>query len=411
MLLAAANLLSRWCRRVTIVAPAVSVHPALKMGDRGLGELVLDQMLDADPFGAFAIAGAGATPGGIELQIGADATPSSSVSINASGWLAALSLGRPIDLPAIGGDNTLGAVAAACLGVAQLFKMAVGLPRPSWFREGVFDLFDLGWTTRFTGHAWPDSPSVGKILMVGAGSVGSAAAYCARLARLAASVAIVDRDVIKIENFNRSPVFGRRSFGAGKAAAVVSFLSASSLRAVPIPEWWNDFLRSRLRDSMDFDVWLPLANEYGVRAAMQHNVPPLMIHASTTANWGVNHGRHIPGRDDCLLDRFEERSAAENLTCAAGKVPAPSSEGTVDAALPFASMFAGVLIAADLVRSLLPGYPQVANFALFDLGSSLEVIQSWNKRGRPQCDCRRFNASLQRRFNGSTKYHLLSEAS
>jgi hypothetical protein len=63
-----------------------------------------------------------------------------------------------------------------------------------------------------------------------------------------------------------------------------------------VAEWWDAFARRKGRRFFDYDVWLPLANEFGVRHALQHSVPPLMIHASTTANWGVNHGRHLPGR-------------------------------------------------------------------------------------------------------------------
>lgn len=114
------------------------------------------------------------------------------------------------------------------------------------------------------------------------------------------------------------------------------FLSGSSLTASWIPKWWSGFLDAQSRNSIDFDIWLPLANEFGVRGAMQHNVPPLMIHASTTANWGVNHGRHIPGCGDCLLDRFDAPSVTTALTCAAGKVSASTAGTPVDAALPFA---------------------------------------------------------------------------
>ena len=408
MLLVAANLLSRWCRTVTISAPRVVVHPSLGFRDQPLDELVLNRMLDADPFGDFRLTNRECASGGIELEIGLGVAAGSSIVINASGWLATVSRGRAIELPRVDGDNPLGAIAAACLGVGQVFKIAVGLPQPLWFREGIFDFFDLSWSMNPSAHPWPNGLDIGKILMVGAGSVGSSAAYCARLAGLAGSLAVVDADVIKIENFNRSPIFGRSTFSVGKAEAIARFLSGSNLIATWIPKWWNGFLDAQARDSMDFDIWLPLANEFGVRGAMQHNVPPLMIHASTTANWGVNHGRHIPGRDDCLLDRFDGPNVDAALTCAEGKVPSTSPEASVDAALPFASVLAGAVVIADLVRAQLPGYPQVPNFALLDLYSSLDVIQSWNRKARSACSCRRSGVALQNRFNGSTRYHALS---
>jgi hypothetical protein len=47
------------------------------------------------------------------------------------------------------------------------------------------------------------------------------------------------------------------------------------------------------------------------------------------------------------------KAAASALACATGQVEA--SETIMDAALPFASLFAGLLVAADLVRAQLPG--------------------------------------------------------
>jgi hypothetical protein len=407
-LIVAANVLSRWCRRVTLALPEVIVHPSLGFGDRPLGELVLAVMRDADPFGEFHVTGDAPAAGDIKLHIGAEAAAwsPSTVFVSASGWLASVSMERPIALPQSDAHNRLGAIAAACLGVAQVFKIAVGVPSELLLRQGVLDVFRLAWSEDLQRGPWPDVLDVGKILMVGAGSVGSAAAYCARLAGLAGTLSVIDKDIVKVENFNRSPIFGRATFGLGKAAAVAGFLSGSRLVPTHTSEWWNTFLERQGRRSMDFDVWLPLANEFGVRGAMQHNVPPLMIHASTTANWGVNHGRHIPGCDDCLLDRFPESSSADVLACATGSVTG-SDNAAVDAALPFASLFAGLLIAADLVRAQLPDYPQVPNFALFDFYGPVEAIQSWNRPPRPECSCRSSNAALHNRFNGETRFRRL----
>jgi hypothetical protein len=82
-------------------------------------------------------------------------------------------------LPQDDSYNRLGAVAAACLGVAQLFKIALGMPADLWLREGIFDLSRLEWLTEPRPLPWPTSADIGRALMVGAGSVGSAAAYCA----------------------------------------------------------------------------------------------------------------------------------------------------------------------------------------------------------------------------------------
>lgn len=404
MLLATANLLSRWCRRVTIVLPSPLPRSLIDARDGDLGALILDQMRDADPFGDFQLSADPNIAADIALVVGPSAETSAraNVFIDAAGWLAGVSRHGPPALPPASDDNLLGAIAAACLGVAQVFKIALQLPTASLLRDGVLDLFRLAWSTHLAPAPWPSNPDVGKILMVGAGSVGSSAAYCMRLCDLAGAVTVVDADVVKIENFNRSPVFGRATVGMGKAEALSRHLAGSRLAGSAVGLWWDAFLTKQGRASLDFDVWLPLANEFGVRLAMQHSVPPLMVHGSTTANWGVNHARHLPGRDDCLADRFPVEPSSLTLACSTGKVETAGT--SVDAALPFASMFAGLLVTAELVRAQLPGYPQVPNFALFDWLGSLDFIQSWDRHARPGCICRDQGRAFQDKFNGGTKY-------
>lgn len=402
MLLAATNMLSRWCRRVTIVLPMSRVDLLDGTGD--LGTAVLAQMRDADPFGDFRVVD-GECPGSTDVMlcIGERQQGASVpiVLVDSSGWLAALSYGDPVELPPSHTTNRIGAIAAACLGVAQLFKTALGMPVECRLREGAFDVSRLRWL-QDSPLGWPATLDVGKVLMVGAGSVGSATAYCAKLVGLRGSIDIVDRDTAKVENFNRSPVFGCDTLGQTKVQAVASFLDGSGLAATPVEEWWSEFVSRKGRRAFDYDVWLPLANEFDVRRSMQQNVPPLMVHASTGLNWGVNHGRHVPGRDDCLLDRFPSDQSVANLICSTAQVSTPA--GDVDAALPFASMFAGLLIVADLVRAQLPDYPQVPNRGAFDWYGPMDLIQLSDRIPRRGCVCRDQGQAFHDQFNAASRY-------
>ena len=403
--LATANLLSRWCRRVDIIAPASKLDPAFGVEDSELVEFALCQMRDADPFGTFRRVEDDAAQGSVALCIGGGPPVDSalrSVFIDSRGWLAAVSLDLPIALGVDTGGNCLGALAAAALAVGQAFKLAIGMPESQLLRSGIFDLFRLAWNDRADAGDWPVDTEIGRILMVGAGSVGSSAAYCMRLANLKGHLTVLDKDCVKIENLNRSPIFGCAGLGLTKAEATFRFLRGSTLECAPLPIWWNDFIAVWDRARNPFDVWLPLANEFGVRYAMQQNVPPLMVHASTTANWGVNHARHIPASDDCLADRFPSQATEKDLACATGKVTV--QDVTVDAALPFCSFFAGLLVAADLVRGNLAGYPQVANFALFDWFGPMNTIHAWDRKPRPECICRQQRRSFHSHFNAATRY-------
>lgn len=405
MLLASANLLSRWCRHVTLMVPPVRPRPSLGGRWSDLADAALAQMRDADPFGTFSRCADSVPTSEIALCIGEEAPElpaTHRVFINAAGWAACISRDQPVRLTSGGDENCLGAVAAACLGIGQVFKLALGLPQDRLLRNGVLDLFRLDWTNKPQPGAWPMDLEVGHILMVGAGSVGSSTAYCMRLAGLRGQITVLDKDIVKVENFNRSPIFGRSSFGTTKADATADFLSGSGLRSAPLALWWNEFVEQHGRNMFPFDVWLPLANEFNVRHSMQHGVPPLMIHASTTANWGVNHGRHLPGNDDCLVDRFPREVTSQHLACATGE--APVDETTIDAALPFASLFAGLLVTADLVRAQFPDYPQVPNFALFDWYGTMDSVQAWDKRPRPDCICRSQHLDFHRQFNARTRH-------
>ncbi len=83
-------------------------------------------------------------------------------------------------------------------------------------------------------------------------------------------------------------------------------------------------------------------------------------------------------------------------------------ETEVDAALPFLSFFAGLLVAADLVRSTQLGYPQVPNFAAFDFGAGFGM-QLLNREPMPSCACLRSSRDLWRDFNQNARLGFLVE--
>jgi hypothetical protein len=110
----------------------------------------------------------------------------------------------------------------------------------------------------------------------------------------------------------------------------------------------------------------------------------------------------VPGRDDCLADRFRVEVSTDDLTCATGQVIIAGA--SIDAALPFSSMFAGLLIVSDLVRAQLPAYPQVPNFAFLDWYGAFDTIHAWDKRPQPGCICTQQGRPFHERFNKRTKY-------
>lgn len=376
MLTVSCNLLSRWCRDVAIVLPDSFF---------GIGRALLAQMHDADPFGNFRVTSS-AFRTAASLHIGPllSGSPKGCVCISSSGWFAAISRTQNAYLSPSNSENLIGAIAAACFGVAEVFKSAVGMPAETFVADGIFDLFAIRRVAEPCSHPELSQREIGNILMVGAGSVASSAAYFMSLIGLAGSLKVVDFDWVKVENFNRSPLFGHANYGQRKADALAEYLKASSIEVSAISTSWSDFVRDRGLDTQ-YDIWLPLANEEDVRWSMQQNLPPIMIHASTSKNWGVNYGRHWPGIDDCLACRFPNRAIKNALRCSTGPVPIASA--SVDAALPFLSFFAGLLIVAEIARLQVRPYARMQNYAAFDFNSKLEEIQTWDMKVRPECIC------------------------
>jgi hypothetical protein len=374
-----------------------------------LKDVIVRSMCDADPFGRFWVSDHATTNKAISLHIGPVPRESRpTVAIDACGWTAPLGSANGQIAAKLRDSNIIGAVGAACFGVANVFKRAIGASEESLIADGLFDLLRM---ERLPAACVvdcgprPRNLDLGSILVVGLGSVGSSFAYCLKLSRAACHAMLVDKDFVKIENFNRSPIFGITNFGLNKAEGVSRALEGTQTVVRAFPGAWNEFIDAFGRTS-DYDVWLPLANENGVRESMQSNVPPILVHATTNSNWGANHGRHIAGVDDCLMDRFPAKTGDAALACSTGEVAVPGER--VDAALPFLSVFAGLLVFAELVRLQMPGYPQVPNYACIDFGGALGQIQKWNCEPRPECPCRNLSPSLYKLFNRTGRHFGLA---
>lgn len=242
---------------------------------------------------------------------------------------------------------------AACIGAANAFKISLGLPQS--FIRGTFSLWSFG----RNGQALQGPPLVatdlGDVLLVGAGAVASALVYWLNFLPVSSQWDIVDHDEVQLDNTNRGLLFTAEDAGweggtrQKKASVLVRYLA----HAKPHDCWFDEFEAGGRR----WDLVLPLANERKVRGLLQASRPPLMIHATTSPNWQTQLHRHRPGRDRCLVCRLPDTDLPPP-SCAAAPLtkPEPGHQHPPDAALPFLSAAAGLMIAADLMRLGLGGY-------------------------------------------------------
>jgi len=388
--LIAANLLSRWCRHIRFVAPPVGLLPrAAKLlapggGDLGGGASRIAQ--GADPHGDFGV-GTPVWTVDHHLHVGRQAALQA-YPILGRGWLA-LGGGAVKQVVARDSAVVLGAVLAACVGTAQVFRAVLG------HRRHIGSVRLSLWNLR-GAEAAVDGPDIsggelGLVHLIGCGAVGSTIAYLTPLAGLTSSFGLVDEDLVDESNLNRSPLFMALDVGRPKVKITASYLRRHGLIAHAYEEWFDAAVRAGHLFLDRPNVVIPTANDHDVRYSIQDQAPPLQVYGTTGRNWDAFLGRHIPLQEDCLACRFP-RARMEGeapLVCSTVRIPAPARTdgGLADAALPFLSTAAASLAVAELVKATLEGYPVNPNFACLDFRGNLDDFVLDQRSSRAACVC------------------------
>jgi hypothetical protein len=129
--------------------------------------------------------------------------------------------------------------------------------------------------------------------------------------------------------------------------------AARAVAGVPHIQWYDSW---QPEHEARHDLVLPLANGRDVRTLITQRGEPLLLHATTSINWTAELHRHRPDHDDCPSCRIPDTSTPE-FTCSTGPT-VPEQPNSPDAALPFLSAGAGLLLAAAIT-----GLPQSAALA------------------------------------------------
>ena len=292
-----------------------------------------------------------------------------------------------------------GAGLAACLTANFAFQRIIGQPiTPS----GCFSLWDRGRESATQGPEGAEI-DVGRVLQVGAGAVGSALDFWLALLGISGAWTIVDKDLVDPTNLNRQLLFLAAEAGLGSDAQNKAIAAAGRLGdvAAAVDGWYGE--DSSIVDAT-YDVALALANDHGVRELIQGRNQPVLLHATTSRNWQAQVHRHIPERDDCINCRIPAEVAS--TACAA----APVRPQQPDAALPFLSGLAGLLLAQELRRLELGLIStEAANLHAVSLRSTRPVTQHLRLRCRNGCQTWAPSA-VRRQLWGKTRFACLDAA-
>jgi hypothetical protein len=402
--LVAANLTVRWARRVRLVTDGdADLHESLKRnGLCTLVERLVWEMTMADPFGD---SSAFLRP--IRLFVGpwcGLALDAEDYQVYAAHWCAMGRRGADgfetrTDVSSQSEATVAAAALAGSLGAADLFKRAVGHAPSTWMRTFAWDT----WSSQLTlgensarsvvARPVPETLELGRTLLAGVGAIGSAMLYMIDLAGVSGHLTLLDRDSVDVTNLNRSPLFmvpdaydEVLKTHAGMAWLATPVRIAVGLDVKARHGAWRDHMDELAGES--FDIWVSLTNEDGAWADVPFELPPVVLHGTTTSGWGFGAGRHIPRMEDCTLCRMPRPETVFRGPCAEGEIVPPSENlNAIRASLPFLSAASSALVVANMLQ-LQCGGPSAAalpNHVAVDLRLGLPAVIA-QARG-PSADC------------------------
>lgn len=399
------NMLARAHREVNLCGPADEpLRCGSAFGYRTLGDATLGLARAINPLIAAEL-GPQPGPRASGFVIGIGEVAHADLRLGADGFIATVGAHvRVVDRP----SSKWGALLAACIGAATAFHRVAG--RSDALPEGEFSLWDLGARGGADGPYDPGPVNVGRVLQAGAGAVGCGLALALTIVGLRGDWTVVDGDFVDITNLNRQALFLACDAGwpvgpaAGKAPICAARLrSATAARVAASPHWYGE--DASVVDALH-DVVLALANEHGVRGALQARQPTVLLHATTSERWSAQGHRHISGHDDCIECRIPP--TIPTMKCSTGEISVAT--GSSDASLPFLSMAAGVILAAMLAR-LQHGalMATAANHFILDLAEPSPWQENVTAACRDACGVR-LPRSLRREIDAGSRWRHLDAA-
>jgi hypothetical protein len=400
MAITMANTLSRWCRRVTFFLSknARSLIPGYS---KMLHELIAESMTLADPYGDFHVKELTQFSNVFNYKTVIGETDrwenlEDFFWLDSDGWISGFGFGRAENqLPKkIESHNPVGAVfSVACVNSA-IFSDYVGLSKLARFEKWI-SLFDLSISTSFAGLKNPiiNTPvDFGNIWQIGAGAVGSTFDFILSLLPAKGSIQIIDFDNVSIPNTSSSQVFtANDAFDEVKKVSTCerSLSNKSKLIAQGNDMDYGQFIsEGNLKNSYP-DCIICFANEKNIWSTIQNNEPPVVLHATTSPNWVVNFGRHIPFKEWCIVCRFGIEESHYTPVCSNGTSRIDNQVEEKFGILPFLAPVAAVLTLCELIKLSQfqnQDHPVNANFIQYSMKNVMES-KPMSLQMAPKNDC------------------------
>lgn len=357
MAICTANILCRWCRRISFHI-SKDIPCLFKRWDgMKLHEVILEITNSSDPYGEFSIKSIrDFMETDMQISIGST-TKDNEFWIDCEGWVAGFGYGPTKGVIEAKTDdiNTVGAIYASSVINAAAFSSYIHETEPKHFNKWI-SLLDFETSNQREGlknSIVTKAPDVGKIWQIGAGAVGSSFDFILSLFPVSGSIQIIDFDKVEIPNTSSSLIFTAKNAltNIEKVEACSHALRYNhNLSVQPIPDKdYSQFMREIDLDTNYPDLILCFANEKNIWSTIQHNEPPIVLHATTSSNWGINFGRHIPFDEWCIVCRFGIKDYEYIPVCSTSTDVSDNQEEKLGI-LPFLSPAAAVLVFLEVLK-------------------------------------------------------------
>lgn len=278
----AANLLGRLYPRIWLDAPA-PLAEAARAGILAINPQAEVLLQPADT----------AVPGVVIGPAPAEAD-AHQVSAHADGWTVRLDDLQAADRP----PHVLASLAAACLGVGELFRWVFAAELGAQARRGPtparLNLISL------QPEAGPDGSAsivdIGRVNLVGAGAIGQAALFALRAAGVGGELRVIEPELLELSNLQRYVLSGDADVGVAKVELASRALSGSRLKVSKQRRRWAAELASDWRADGTLVALDSAQDRIGVQAAL-----PGPIYNAWTQPRDLGWSRHEQfGEQPCL---------------------------------------------------------------------------------------------------------------
>lgn len=258
------------------------------------------------------------------LSVGCAVTASNVTVINSHGWIARVSSSSDIaglcDRP-----NPIAALAAASLGVAEVFKRLVDI-RPE--RGPYADHVSLSLLTlEATEDPGPSLPTldIATLLLAGQGAIGNGVALLLSQLEVRGSILLLDRQAYGSENLGTCVLLGPTGIGKSKAQANAAWLTAQDVLGVRPLDGEIEELHERFGRELPWPrIVLGALDNVEARHALQDLWPDVMIDGAI-GDFSCQSVTHVWGTEmACLKCLFDVPVGIDPALAASAETGLPS---------------------------------------------------------------------------------------